>query len=522
MKKVFINKNYSVAEVVEKIISEPELEIVLVIPKGTIFSDSPSDFKLIKREADGVGKNIIVESVDEGVLSSAKASHIEAIHPLLKKKHSSLSDIVKRTSDESDDLQNNRQDEDEETEGFDGSDEEESENLKPRLAYGLSKIRKVSSGSGRKKFLWIAIPIVLIIGAFYVLSFFKKADVVINFKPIPFSHGSLFTVNAGIQEIDAEKGLIPGEVFTDKKNITQTFAASSRRNVSLKATGKIKVYNSFSSDPQALVATTRFLTDDGKIYRLDKTITVPGAEIKDGQIIPAFIEADVTADKAGPEYNSAAISRLSIPGFKGSPKYEKFYGSLVSATGGFIGEKAVPNESDISNAKEKINQTLKTSFTGDVSSVLPDDFKVIEGASQIKVVRTSINSNTDDAGKFSAFGEAEFQAIGFREEDLKAALLEIAKVENPHTIFKNLALTYKLTTVNFDKGSFSFDLTAEGALTQEFDVDKFKAEISGQNIAEVRAQIQKLPGLSDAKVSIWPSWFKKLPTNSNRIKIQVD
>ncbi len=70
---------------------------------------------------------------------------------------------------------------------------------------------------------------------------------------------------------------------------------------------------------------TRFLALDGKIFRLTKGITVPGAKIVEGKIIPSSIEAAVIADQPGEAYNIGPVSRFSIPGLKGTPKYEAFY-----------------------------------------------------------------------------------------------------------------------------------------------------------------------------------------------------
>ena len=526
MKKVFISKNDSVAEVVEKIISEPESEIILVIPRETILSDSLSDFRLIKREADAAGKKIIIESVDEAVLSLAKSSHIDAVHPLFRKKSSSTSDIVLKGSNKS---QPKVEEEiEEEVELISESDDEETkenEGVQRPLRnvispYQISKTTRPPFSF--KKIIWIAVPIVIIAGIFIFLNISKKATVAINFKAIPFEYQGNFSANINIKEADISKNLIPAETFTQEKNLTELYPASSRKSVSEKATGKIKIYNTYSSDPQALVATTRFLTADGRIYRLDKNIIVPGAEIKDGQIIAVAIEADVTADKAGVNYNSGPIEHLSIPGFKGSPKYEKFYGSLVKASGGFIGERAFPSDKDIKLAKEKIGEVLKSSFNKDLGSVLPPEFKLLEKSSQVKIVRTSVNTQTDDKGNFSVFGEALFEAVGFRETDLKSVLLELAHKDNPNTIFKNLGLEYKVSTVNFEKGLLNFELNSNGTLTQDFDIEKFKLEIIGHNVDEVNSIIKKLPGLSDAKVSVWPSLFKKLPNSSKRIKIEVN
>jgi len=97
-----------------------------------------------------------------------------------------------------------------------------------------------------------------------------------------------------------------------------------------KATGIITIYNTYSSSPQTLVKTTRFVSEGGKLFRTTKTIVVPGADASSGKIVPGSTTVEVIASEPGNEYNIGP-STFSIPGFKGTPKYLAFYGESFSA-----------------------------------------------------------------------------------------------------------------------------------------------------------------------------------------------
>jgi len=538
MKKIFVSKNDGVAEVVDKIISEADTEITLVVPRDTLLDESISNFHLIKREADSAGKRISIESIDEKILTYAKASQLDAIHPILKKRKSaSLSDIIPKDDDkeEREELKKeeiristspffNKTNKNKKAVEVDKKDDDEEDRFfksRPEeLPAETSKDkRKLFS---YKKILWALSIIVIVVAGIFILNSFRESDITINFNAAPFNFEGRLLASAHVNSSNLSASSFPAEVFTEPKNLTQLFLASSRKNVSDKATGKITVYNAFSSQSQGLVATTRFVTPDGKIFRLDSSITVPGAQIKDGKIIPASIEASITADKAGPSYNLGPIEKLTVPGFKGSPKYEKFYGSLAKTSGGFIGERAFPTDKDIASAKTKITDALTASLNGDLALGNPNNFKIIDGASEIKVVRISVNKATDSNGNFSVFGEAERRAIGFKEEDLKNLLLAQAQNDNSGTIFKSLNLIYKNAKPDFVKGELNFTVVADGVLTQDFNVDDFKTQILGKSIKEVYSIIKELKGLKDAKATLWPTWLENLPTNPGRIKITVD
>ena len=75
--------------------------------------------------------------------------------------------------------------------------------------------------------------------------------------------------------------------------------------MSQKAQGTLTIYNAYSSAPQTLVATTRFVTPDGKIFRLTNEVTVPGAKITNGQIVPSSINAPIAA--AGRRATTSAL-----------------------------------------------------------------------------------------------------------------------------------------------------------------------------------------------------------------------
>ena len=104
------------------------------------------------------------------------------------------------------------------------------------------------------------------------------------------------------------------------------------------------IYNKYSAEAQIFVKDTRFETPEGKIYRIDRAVTVPGMKNSGGQTVAGSVEATVYADKSGSEYN-IGFSDFTIPGLKGGLKYEKFYArSKTPMTGGMKG--TVPDISE--------------------------------------------------------------------------------------------------------------------------------------------------------------------------------
>lgn len=360
-----------------------------------------------------------------------------------------------------------------------------------------------------------------------VNNYFNKADVVITFTRTPWSYEHAFSADKSVSNVDFNKNILPGWIVTDTKNTVQLYPASSNKDVSQKAQGTITIYNAYSSAPQTLVATTRFATPDGKIFRIPASVIVPGAQINNGNIIPSSIDATVVADVAGEGYNVGPVSKLTIPGFKGSPRYDGFYGELKSGTsGGFIGEKAVPTADDIAKAKDKTTAALRSALDNSLTAAYPTDCKVLDGAEQFNVTKLKVDEDTNASGSFSVLGEANILVLCFREtgeKSLDSFLSAAAAASNPNMVFDgNPQINYSQIKVDFKNGKETFDVSASGDLKPDFSADDFKSSILGKNVSDVRSAIAALPHLASAKVSLWPIWLWSLPANPNHVKITVN
>ena len=546
MQRIITDKKDTVARIVEKILESPESEIVLVIPLNSILSArGGSDFQLLKREAEAADKRISLESVDKEVLALARKARIEATHPLFKDEETSrsLSDIisVKKVSKQEPMREKISEEKlskkkkiykaeevvpESKKEEFDNKKyEEEIENQEEieEPPYEEIKTRKISLRRFKITGI-IAVAVILVGGAVWAAgAIFGKAGITISFKKVPWQYQDTFLGDKIFAKIDPDKRSFPLESFQQDKNVTRLFPASGKTEVNQKAAGKITIYNAYSASPQLLVATTRFMTPDGKVFRLDNQVLVPGAKVQSGKITSSSIETNVTADKAGEEYNIGPVARLTVPGFKGSPKYDGFYGAILGQiSGGSTGQKPAPTDQDIASAKDKTTESLKANLENAFLNNRPEGFKILPEASQIQITKLAVNKTVEQNGNFSVFGGASFRALGFRESDIKTILQASAGKDYPQMAFRNLKLDYSAVKPNFEKGQLSFSLSAQAVLEPQFSNDDLKSKISGLSVNEAKQIILALPDLSSAKISLWPFWLYRLPTDAKKITIVVD
>jgi len=98
-----------------------------------------------------------------------------------------------------------------------------------------------------------------------------------------------------------------------------------------KTKGKVTIYNEFSPDPQTLLATTRLLSENGKIFRLVNETIIPGYKKTSAGIEAGTIEAEIIADEAGNELDTNS-SKLVFPGFKSTndERFVKLYAKTLA------------------------------------------------------------------------------------------------------------------------------------------------------------------------------------------------
>ncbi len=546
MLKIIVSKTEDAKSLLKKIESAKSQEITLVIPRGSRFGEEVSNFHSLKEVATEMDKEIYIESVDEDVLALAKSNGWEAIHPLFQgTKKGSISDIVSKQpskvlhrSQKALDDEEVSSDEEEDVPAKDvyhvGVGENEPINLDRKSSHNFSDGHNDDNfeDSEKKSFSFSKVIfslgiLAIVFGGIYYLGakVFNRGEVVVQFKREPWEKSVVISASSGSSKVDVFSQIVPAQVFTQLKPTTQFFSATSKKVVSLKSTGRITIYNAYSSQAQPLVAKTRFATSDGKVFRLDNQVVVPGADIKDGKIIASSVVTTVTADQPGADYNFGPVDKLTILGFKGTPKYDAFYGSLPEGTtGGFVGEKAVPSDKDIADAKAKVTELLTAWSESPLFQDIPSEFKIIPGATNFQITKITANMNTNEDGKFSVIGEAKLAAIGFKESDVKELLGDISEKEDGRagTKLENPEITYSNVVPDYAKGSLKFTADVKGNTVQDFDGDKFKKEIVGKTANEVRSLFSNLKDLSSARLKISPFWTGKMPLEEDKIKVVIE
>ncbi|MAF79769.1 hypothetical protein CL629_01685 [bacterium] len=568
-KKLFLEAEDDIDEALERISAFEGKNVVLNIPKGSVLGGSVKNFRFLRKKTDELEKNLVIESVDDHVLELAEVADIDAVNPVFRTKGKAVVDIVPGGSGESRSgrskktekisLQQVKEEEVEEEEGEEEPDaepEEKAEDVvqdeipqkvvhfwerdraakapQPAKMGFLSFLQRGKKSKGgiqlpSARFVRFAVVFLVIIALGWGLAtILPKATITLALKRYPVSFVETVKVDTKtpLPSFAGETVFLPGELLTAVKNLEMSFPATGEDEVERKATGKIKIFNEFSSKSQALVARTRFETPDGLVYRLFEQVTVPGADVVEGEIEASSIEVEVYADEAGEEYNIGPVPKFTIPGFKGGPRYDGFYAASVgSMKGGFVGVQRVPTDADLEVATETITDSLLDSLEGELAILMSDSFKVFDDTTLFQIVREEVYPPSPGEEMFSVFVEGQLQQFVFREDDLEEALVGRAKESLTEDVSFNVddfSVEFTDLSVDLSAERLQFGVEGEAVFIADIDSSGLTAELLGKSSEDVKKEIFKLPGLDRARVSLWPFWVKKVPGKEGKVTIEVE
>lgn len=404
---------------------------------------------------------------------------------------------------------------------------------KDELIEKNKKENNITVGRSRK-LLWLfglAVLVLLVGISAYLL--FPKATVTII--PREIEKNVNLTVRA-IDNITGDKDetddtiTLVSKLVEDEETLSLTFKATGDKTSSnQKARGKITIYNNFSEASQILVATTRFLTEDGKLFRLTKTVTVPGMIVENGEKKAGKIEAGVIADKAGEEYNIESAT-FSIPGFKGSSKYDKFYAKSnqqMKGGGADDSELKTVSKSDIEKAKKESEEKLKKQIVSKMREEIGDNNTLLDGAIKFEILDMAVfpeeGAVTDN---FEYQLKIKGTGIYFATEDLDNKIKDyINKNVAPQDYqieVVSVEKKYDNPEVNFDDKTLDVHLKLEILLRAKIDNDKIKQELAGKGQRQIDAFVSRHPEIQKLEAEISPSIFaSKLPKYANRITVHI-
>lgn len=577
-KIIHVLKNDGFDEVFDLFKNTEAKEVIFVFPNGSKFVKQEQYFSAIKREADSSNKRVSIMTADPMIARFASQNNLEIIEAPKSKKRADVfsargeparTELVERAKS----IDENREEAEvvptaqltvargytpnriikdifkPETERPIKVREEQAKPFEVAIKRELSEentvagditrvwvsresengaalsptrsFRKIKSSNAFKKS-----PVFFIGGAIFVLllilySTLGSAQVTIKPQRQPLNFQIKVSASSVATEVNPDFNRVPGQQFAYKNQESGTFEITGQKEVVQKASGKIMIYNK-SATSQRLVATTRFKSPSGLIFRIPQTINVPAATGTGATLKEGGLESLVYADKAGPEYNIDPTTFV-IPGFEGTPKFEDFYAkSTQPMSGGIIGPSKVVTEEDLAKAQESVTAKLKEKILQSLKDQA-GELKILDSTT-IKLETPIANAKVGEAAdnlQVTISGAANTMA--FRESDILELVKNyVSKKDDLELSAKNLTINYLSPQNSADNSSTVFDVQITGQSVAKIDQDKILKDVAGMKEGAIRSYFAGIKEIESARITLSPFWVKSIPKDAGKVRLVVE
>ncbi len=367
--------------------------------------------------------------------------------------------------------------------------------------------------------LWIVAGISIFFFIFALSYLFGKVVVAANPKVKDIALSESFSANK-----DGSTADLPFDLIVISGEEERTIKTTEEKEVAQRAEGVVVIYNAFSSAPQLLSIDTRLEGSNGKMYKTKKQIVVPGMKGEE----PGSLEVSVYAAEAGVESNAGPLD-FKIFGFKGTPKYAKFYArSKGSLSGGYVGKTPYVSDTQKASAMNDLKAALQAKLFKKAADQIPNGFIMFKDGVFLDNI---IDESSDPASGANVTIKKKGTLYGllFDEKKLnkKIAKNNVKDYDGSDVYLSNIkdlkfTLTSKDNTSFADIKNINFNLSGSTKIVWRVDEKKLSTSLLGKTKKDFNQVLLSYPNIESAELTVSPFWKTSLPDKSENIHIVVN
>ena len=358
--------------------------------------------------------------------------------------------------------------------------------------------------------------IILTVALLAVIFYFSFVKVTIAIVPARERLGDNLIID--IYDKDRHETSAPGAVLgaVERVQITKTksYTATGLEVIGEETTGKVTIINNYGKN-QPLVATTRLLSPDSKLFRLKNTVNVPAG---------GTVEGEVYADEPGRDM-AIGPTKFTIPGLWAGLQ-DKIYAESAEPMEYRQKARKSVTQSDIDAGLRDLRRTLLAAAEEKVGARYGNYRQAVH-----KIDENSLNIDIDgkvgeEREEFSITMTAAVAVAAFNDEEiLKMARDKLSSViagEKKLKKFTKDDIAYGLGAHDMDQGtavvnvSFGAEIAPRSA---EDIIDREK--IFGLTREQLNDFLDNEPKIESYEVSFSPAFIDKVPSLADRIKIRI-
>ncbi|MFN4181090.1 MAG: hypothetical protein ACK4FA_00120 [Candidatus Paceibacteria bacterium] len=373
-------------------------------------------------------------------------------------------------------------------------------------------------GNGSQKTLWFVALVSILVLFLALSSNFSSAKVVVTPKKQQFVMDELLNATRGSKN-NTE---IPFELVSMEGSESTTLEGTEMKELKVPARGQVVIYNTYSSAPQKLSIDTRLEGSNGKIYKTDKEVVVPGM-VGD---TPGSVRVGVYGYEPGEAYNTAPLD-FKIFGFRGTAKYNKFYArSEGDIAGGMTGSFYIVPETEKIRVESELHKTLEAKLTKKITEQVPEEYVLFKDALIYKPGVSSVSvAQKEEVAPVSVNGVV--YGFLFKRADLVAHIAKLAiKDYDGVPVFvpgiENLVFTFgNKENLSPDITNFNFKLSGSGDVVYQLDDLDIAKQLLGRPKSEFKNILAENTRIDSAELVLRPMWQNSLPEKLSKIKITI-
>lgn len=327
----------------------------------------------------------------------------------------------------------------------------------------------------------------------------KRATITITTKESP--------VDITLSVAAADLG---GSYTTSTLELSQKFFPKGDTEVPGEATGIMTVIND-SDIPQPLIATTRFVSSDGVLFRLREGITVPAN---------GTIDAEVYADQEGGSGNIGPDS-FTIPGLNES-RQQEVYGKTTKAMEGGLRSVGVLSKGDIETAEKELIEKAKEEAARTYTELAQSGQEVIHA-----VIDYTSTPSAEIGTELSEFDLSMVISVAHISYDVaeanKAAREALLRriVDDSETIEPSTD-DARVTFESYQDGSAMLSLFYDGTAQINPESGQLdKVMFYGKSRDEARRYVLALDHVQSVDIDFSPAWMQTIPHVHDHVNVII-
>ncbi len=369
-----------------------------------------------------------------------------------------------------------------------------------------------SIGLYRKRaFFFIALTAILILAIFY-FSFTKLTILVTPTQEIVNNNVLLDIYSSDNNPHSAQ--VLTGSVMAITVNEQKTYTATGEEIIGQEVTGTVELINNYTKN-QPLVATTRLLSSDDKLFRIKDTTNIPAG---------GSLEVEIYADQIKPEM-AIGPTKFIIPGLWAGLQ-DKVYAESKKA---FVYQTKIERyikQSDLERARQDLKQRLINKAKAEAQRLFSDDYEIIY---DINDDLTTINSDAEIGEKIEEFnlvGESQVVIIAFPKqlaEDLSERKLSLLVPEDKELKeFNAKQLNYSLDNYNLKDGVATVKISFSGKMALREGAEVLdRSQLVNLNREQIEQYLESFPEIQNYSLSFSPRFLNTAPSLADRIIIKI-